>query len=249
MKIEDNQSELLRKYIRESLIVERIDFSHQADKLKRGVATVVRGLKGDLTAVGGKAKELGAAVKRGLKLTIAQTAEFLTVGLYTADRDKIDEEYLDTLSKIKNKYQSSYDQLDSKFKENADPLIKAAILYNPAAAVAGYGLKKAASKLEKSSLKLGASPEIKQKIDEYYASLEDSLQKNKDKRAEQTRNKTKPESTRRRVTSRSEMETIKKSLEEQNVKLRPTGTGEGTLFYKNKKIIDFIDSELNLNKA
>ena len=247
MKIEDNQSALLRKYIRESLITEYVNVGRQASKLTAGVAAAVKGLKDDSRAVGGKAKELGAAVKRGAKLTLAQTAEFLTVGLYKANRDKIDNEYITTLKKIKEKYQSSYDQLDSKFKENADPLIKAAILYNPAAAVAGYGLKKAASKLEKSSLKLGASPEIKKEIDEYYASLEDSLKKNKDK--DRRAGQTKPEPTRRQVTSRSEMETIKKSLEEQNKTLIHTGTGENTLYGKNKKIIDFINSELNLNKA
>ena len=248
MKIEDNQSALLRKYIRESLITE-VNVRRQASKLTAGVAAAAKDLKADLKAVGGKAKEFGAAVKRGVKLTLAQTAEFLTVGLYKANRDKIDNEYITTLKKIKEKYQSSYDQLDSKFKEKADPLIKAAILYNPAAAVAGYGLKKAASKLEKSSLKLGASPEIKEKIDAYYASLEDSLKMNKDKDKDRRAGQTKPEPTRRQVMSRDEMETIKKSLEEQNNTLKHTGTGEGTLYGRNKKIIDFINSELNLNQA
>lgn len=241
MKIEDNQSELLRKYIRESLITE-VNFDQQASKLRRGVAAAASGLKDDLKAVGGKTKELGAAVEQGVKLTLAQTAEFLTVGLYKANRDKIDNEYLTTLNNIKKKYQSSYDNLDSKFKENVDPLTKAAFLYNPAAVLVGHGLKKAASQLEKSSLKLGASPEIKEKIDKYYASLDASLKESEAQRTKHTSNKTKSASRQDSINSLTQ---IKEFLEEQNVKLKHTGTGENTLFGKNKIMIERINHELS----
>jgi len=231
------QEQLIREYVREALLTE-IDYSAQASKFSSGIKKAVRGAAQDMKAVKGKALELGAALKRATKLILSQGAEFLTAGIYKANRDKIDKQYLATLSNIQKKYGSAYAKLDDKFKENVDPLVKMGVLYaGPAAALGGVLGMKVASKMQKSGEKLGASPEIKKMFNEYYATIDGDLENFQN----QIKNK---KETSKKETSIEGLKKIRESLKASNETLKNAGTGPGTLYHKNLKGIEKIDEIL-----
>lgn len=237
-KSELKQQELIREYVREALLTE-IDYTSSAKKLSSGIKKAVGGAKEDIKAVGGKALELGAALKRATKLILSQGAEFLTAGVYKANRDKIDAQYLATLGNIQKKYGSAYAKLDDKFKENVDPLVKMGVLYaGPAAALGGVLGMKVASKMQQSGEKLGASPEIKKMFDQYYGTIVEDLKNFQDQIKKTDGNKKEKE------TSIEGLKKIRESLKASNETLKNAGTGPGTLYRKNLEGIEKIDEIL-----
>jgi hypothetical protein len=236
-KSELKQQELIREYVREALLTE-IDYTSSAKKLSAGIKKAVGGAKEDIKAVRGKALELGAALKRATKLILSQGAEFLTAGIYKANRDKIDAQYLATLGNIQKEYGASYAKLDDKFKENVDPLVKMGVLYaGPAAALGGVLGMKVASKMQQSGEKLGASPEIKKMFNEYYDTIDGDLENFRN----QIKNK---KETSKKETSIEGLKKIRESLKASNETLKNAGTGPGTLYHKNLKGIEKIDEIL-----
>ena len=238
------QEQLIREYVRESLLTEKIDYANQASKLRSGIKKAVKGVAQDAKAVKGKAKELGAALKRGTKLIFGSLAQFLTAGIYEMNREKIDSEYLSTLKNIHKKYGADYENLDSKFKENVDPLVKMGVLYaGPAAALGAAAGLKIASKAQQTGEKLGGSPEIKKMFDDYYDKLAEDMQSIKnDLESKKDNNDAKSKKDKKNAIQK--LTALKKHLEDSNEKLKSTGTGEGTLYDKNVEQIKIIDGIL-----
>lgn len=181
---EDKDIQLLREYVRESLVSEdvatttgyygrvgRAALARAAQRAGKGVeATKQRGA------------EFVASLKNLFKRTVASTAQLLTAGLFDANIDKIHKEYLDELQNIRKTYRNVADEWDAAMGEKLAPIVTAAILINPGAAgpavakalAAKVGMGRAAEiarKAEENALKSGASDKFKKVVDDYYGKI------------------------------------------------------------------------------
>lgn len=183
----NKDSTLLREYIRESLLTEdsMTSIASTAGRaFGRGVQKAGLGKGGaGREAIKGKLKKLGKSIKHSAKTILSGAGEFLSLGLFKADFDKIHQEYLDDLKKIEDKYGSAFKRVNADFADASSPINAILWLTNPGAMLLGATVKglpeKIARKIEKDALTSGASQKFKEKIDAHFGKIKADIEKAK----------------------------------------------------------------------
>jgi len=181
MKKEELESSILREYVRESLILEYGDPLFRGgvglNLLQKGVSAAT----GTGGAIVGRAKKLGASIQHLVRGVLGLTGETLTAGIFTADMDKINREYLEDIKNINTKYGPYIKQVNDKFGKNMSPLFVTTLFLNPPLAIKALGVKKAlegtAQKSLESALESGASEQFKSVVDGYFEKYKEAARK------------------------------------------------------------------------
>lgn len=169
--MKSSEEQLLREYLRESILIER-DISQQ---MGRQLISTIGGAAGkaiskNKAAIKGRAKDFLSSLKHLIKGTVAGAGEVASAGLFKADWDKIHGDRLKDLQDIKSKYGSAMEQqFDSPFLQGMYVL---SMLTMPGAALAVKAGEKISKTAQKKSLKVGSSKGLIDKVDAYFGDLE-----------------------------------------------------------------------------
>lgn len=187
-----NEQELLREYLRESLLLEYDGYAPGAAGAAlrgafRGAWEKSFGREGGgIEAIKGKGKKFISSIKHLGKGVIEGLKEVLSAGILTADYDKVHKEYLDDIKDIERKYGSAFERVKEKFSESASltPLFFAGLFINPAVAVGALAAKKGSEKISDkatiNSLSAAASKDFQRAINSYFQLLKEEDKKKRD---------------------------------------------------------------------
>jgi len=123
MKSEFKQEELIREYVREALVLEYAPPGAMGAALKRAVSEPTKRLA---SVISGKSKQVFASLKNLAKISWGALKELGTLGLLSANYDKIKQEYKDDLSKIEKKHGADINHARETFFNDFSPLISVA---------------------------------------------------------------------------------------------------------------------------
>lgn len=168
MRNQFKQEQLIREYIREALVFEDAPPGAMGASLKRAVSEPARRLA---SVISGKSKQVFASLKNVAKISWGALKELGTLGLLSANYDKIKQEYQSDLKKIETKHGADIKHARETFFNDFSPLISvakvgltgaaaAAFFTNPLLFMAGANVISAAK--EKAP---GAIDKVKNKID------------------------------------------------------------------------------------
>jgi hypothetical protein len=189
MKSEFKQEELIREYVREALVLEYAPPGAMGAALKRAVSEPTKRLA---SVISGKSKQVFASLKNLAKISWGALKELGTLGLLSANYDKIKQEYKDDLNKIEKKHGADINHARETFFNDFSPLISVAkigltgaaataFLTNPLLFMAGSNIISATK--EKIP---GAIEKVNQKIDTMAYGEKDKGKKEKDKGKKKT---------------------------------------------------------------
>jgi len=246
--MKNDDVELLREYLRESILLEYIDTDprYAAASLRKAVGGATKELEKGVEAGVGDVKKLGATLSRGVKTIAGNLLQAVTLGLYKHDQDTINDTYERSIQDIERKYGGAKKALNAAFGESISTLQKVAFLYSPgttlASVLVGKGLEQMASSIEKMQMKSGASKQYKKKIDAYY----DKIQNDAKLTAAQQK-KTQDEPTSRlssekkgAVTSPNDLKKIKERLKSELEEMKKLNLQNTPLFKKHNETLDIL---------
>lgn len=183
MKKQFKQEELIREYVKEALVLEYAPPGAMGAALKRAVSDPTKRLA---SVISGKSKQVFASLKNLAKISWGALTELGTLGLLSANYDKIKQEYQNDLKNIESKHGADIKHARETFFNDFSPLIgvakagltgaaAAAFFTNPLLFMAGSNIINAAK--EKAP---GTIEKVKKKIDTMaYGKKEKEKDKNK----------------------------------------------------------------------
>ena len=187
MKSEFKQEELIREYVREALVLEYAPPGAMGAALKRAVSEPAKRLA---SVISGKSKQVFASLKNLAKISWGALKELGTLGLLSANYDKIKQEYQNDLKNIESKHGADIKHARETFFNDFSPLIgvakagltgaaATAFFTNPLLFMAGSDIISAAK--EKAP---GAIEKVKKKIDTMAYGEKDKDKNKKEKTSE-----------------------------------------------------------------
>jgi len=193
MKSEFKQEELIREYVREALVLEYAPPGAMGAALKRAVSEPTRRLA---SVISGKSKQVFASLKNLAKISWGALKELGTLGLLSANYDKIKQEYQNDLKNIESKHGADIKHARETFFNDFSPLIgvakagltgaaATAFFTNPLLFMAGSNIISAAKEKAPDAIE-----KVKKKIDTMAYG-----EKDKDKDKNKNKNKNKKEKT------------------------------------------------------
>lgn len=120
MKSEFKQEELIREYVREALVLEYAPPGAMGAALKRAVSEPAKRLA---SVISGKSKQVFASLKNLAKISWGALKELGTLGLLSANYDKIKQEYQNDLKNIESKHGADIKHARETFFNDFSPLI------------------------------------------------------------------------------------------------------------------------------
>ncbi len=248
--MKNDDVELLREYLRESILLEYIDSDprYAAASLRKAVGGATKELEKGVEAGVGDVKKLGATLSRGIKTIAGNLLQAVTLGLYKHDQDKINDTYRRSIQEIERKHGAAKKALNAAFGENIGTLQKVAFLYSPGATLASVlvdkGLEKMASSIEKMQMKSGASDEYKKKIDAYYDKIQNDakLATAQSKKAQDEPTSKLSSEKKGSVTSINDLRKVKERLQNELEEMKKLNLQNTPLFKKHNETLDILGS-------